>query len=75
MSSYLTDEQVEKIGELAVRTDLGSHMADVVIAAAYVTGQTPREMLANLAAGYKISDEQWVTVVAPELAFALGETP
>jgi ABC-type branched-subunit amino acid transport system substrate-binding protein len=69
--TYLTDEQVYSISRLIAQDDLASHFADAVIACAYATGQTPREMLSAFAASYKISDETWRSAVAPELAYAL----
>ncbi len=72
MPSYLTPTQLENIAALLAHPNyLPLHFAEVVIASAYMSGQTPRAMLEGLLDGYPISDEQWETLVAPELAFAL----
>lgn len=71
--NYLTPEQVETVRDLVASPRLASHLADTVIASAFLTGDTPRKLLSKLLANYPITDEDWRSLIAPELAWAMGE--
>jgi hypothetical protein len=68
--SYLPVSLVDRQAALARRSplELSHQMADIVISAALRTpATTPKKVLADLLEGYRISDEDWVERVSPEL--------
>lgn len=65
--AYLKPERAEAFLSLMRREDLVSLFADAVISNAYVTNQTPQEMLRRIADTYPISERQWNETVRPEL--------